>query len=111
MILNILAIIIFLVPGFATEFHYLMLINKEFEDNRFLSIVRGLSFSLIILLARCVMLAYQGNQGVLINDMFSTVERIIAYGLVAAVIFILLPNVYFLIQVIYSKIMSKFIEK
>lgn len=107
MFLNVLAILLFLLPGAAAELHYLMLEGRINEENRIISIVRGMCFSTVILLFRCLLSYCRGYGALLTQDLFFSIGNVTKYILLSAILVLLLPNAWLLLNQIYRKIVGR----
>ena len=105
---SILALTLFTIPGLASELHYLMLVKENFSEHKMLSIVRGLCFSIAILLFRCLYLISKDRKDLELSNLFLNIEDIFHYIILSAILAFLLPNAFLLIHNIYAKIVSKF---
>lgn len=103
MSLNVLAILLFALPGMAAELYYLRLAQKAFSDNKLESTVRALCFSLIVLLLRCVISMAGGHSEVLVQELFFTIGNVGKYITLSVLMAMLMPNAYLLIDHLLNK--------
>lgn len=103
MFLTLLAIVLFALPGLVSEFYYLRLIDGAFADNRLGSMVRALSFSMAILLIRCMISLSRGYGDLSVQDLFFEIGNVGKYILLSAVMSLLMPNAYLLVDHVLLK--------
>lgn len=98
MFLNLLAIVLFALPGLASELYFLKLAGRSFSDNRLVSVVRSLCFSTVILLIRCAISLARGYGDLLVEELFFGIGNIGKYILLSGVMAVLMPNAFFLVD-------------
>lgn len=103
MLLNVLALMLFILPGAVSELYYLSLIEKNFKDNRPASITRGLGFSMAVLLIRCLISTSRGYGDLLVQELFLGIGNVGKYIMLSGIMSLLMPNVYLLIRALLKK--------
>lgn len=99
----ILSVLLFLLPGFASEQYYLNLTDRTFTDNRLSSIVRALCFSAAVLLFRCVISFSRGYSALPVQDLFLSIGNAGKYLLLSAGMTVLMPNAFLLVEKLLAK--------
>lgn len=103
MFLNVLALMLFILPGAVSELYYLSLIEKDFKDNRPASITRGLGFSMVVLLIRCLISMSRGYSNLPVQDLFFGIGNAGKYIMLSGVMSLLMPNAYLLVRELIKK--------
>lgn len=103
MFLSILAMVLFALPGLTSELYYLKLAGRSFSDNTLVSVVRSLCFSTVILLIRCAISLARGYGDLLVQELFFGIGNIGKYILLSAVMAVLMPNAFLLLDALNAK--------
>lgn len=101
MVSEFLNIIVLFLPGVVSEWYYLTLNDQKFEKGK--SIIRALSFSIVILMFRGMLSISRGYGQLPIQDLFSGIGNVTKYILLASVLVVILPNVYIVITALINK--------
>ena len=99
----ILSVLLLLLPGFASEQYYLNLTGRTFKDNKLSSIMRALCFSAAVLLFRCVISFFRGYSDLPVQDLFLSIGNAGKYLLLSAVMTVLMPNAFLLVEKLLAK--------
>lgn len=99
----ILSVLLFLLPGFASEQYYLNLTGRTCTDNKLSSIVRALCFSAAVLLFRCVISISRGYSDLPVQELFLSIGNASKYLLLSAVMTVLMPNAFLLVERLFAK--------
>ena len=99
----ILSVLLLLLPGLASEQYYLNLTGRTFADNKLSSIVRALCFSAAVLLFRCVISYSRGYSDLPVQDLFLRIGNAGKYLLLSAVMTVLMPNAFLLVEKLLAK--------
>lgn len=94
--------ILFLLPGVAADRYYLYLCEGS-NKGSINTIVRILSFNILILTIRGMVSISRGYSNVPVQEIFSGIGNVTKYVLLASVLIILLPNIYVVIPELLQK--------
>lgn len=100
---TILSVLLFILPGLVSELYFLNLSDRIYTDNKLISIVRALCFSTAVLLFRCVISVSRGYGVLPVQDLFLGIGNIGKYILLSAVLSVLMPNAYLLVESLLAK--------
>ena len=100
---TVLAVLLFYLPGFASEQYYLYLTGRTYADNKRSSILRTLCFCVVVLLFRCVISVSRGYSNLLMRDLFFGIGNAGKYILLSAAMSVLMPNAYLLVEKLLAK--------
>lgn len=103
MVLNVLVLALFILPGAVSELYYLSLVEKNFKDNRPASITRGLGFSMTVLLIRCLISMSRGYGDLLVQDLFLGIGNVGKYIMLSGIMSLLMPNACLLVRAMLKK--------
>lgn len=99
----VMSILLFMLPGLVSELYFLNLSNRIYTDNKLISSVRALCFSATVLLFRCVISMSRGYGGLPVQDLFLGIGNVGKYIILSAVLSVLMPNAYLLVESLLTK--------